>query len=238
MRNLVRLFKNKVMDKNQSKQLHLQVKTHQHKRYTTNIILDTGISLNRFEVHAGVLRPEIMTSLYLAKWLFFNNGIYKGKTVLDMGCGTGLMGIVMGIYKKKKVTYSDIEPLAIINTESNVKKFNLTSQSSVMTSDLFQNIKGRFDVIVFNHPFFGDTYKKYSDYEEITNGILLKKFLIDAMNHLKSKGKIIMPYYHLAGLKNNPMLQAKKLGYSVETRLDIEAVTGIQKGPISIYEIS
>ena len=51
--------------------------------------------LKDFIVHSGVLRPEKMSALSLAQWLFSHNPLYKNKVVLDMGCGTGIQGITM-----------------------------------------------------------------------------------------------------------------------------------------------
>lgn len=231
------MLKSKIINAKQSKQLKLQVSTHRHKRYVTDIILDEGFVLKNFVVEEGVLRPEIMTSLYLGKWLLYNNGIYKNKTVLDLGSGTGLVGVIAAKYGAKSVTCSDIDPIAVKNTQKNITKFNLSSKTKVVQGDLFENIKSKFDIIVFNHPFFGDTNIEYANLAMINKGVLLKKFLNEARIYLKEGGMIVMPYYHLAGPKNDPANQGPKAGYTVNTRLSLDAVTGIQKGPISIYEL-
>jgi release factor glutamine methyltransferase len=220
------------------KQLNLQIKTHQHKRYRVDIVLDEGFVLKKFIVEEKVLRPEIMTSLYLAKWLLFNNGIYLNKTVLDMGCGSGILGTVTGLYGSRKICFTDISEAAINNVKQNVVQYGLENKSKVVQSDLFEKIKVKFDVIIFNHPFFGETNIKYADLDEITSGTLLKKFLQEAKKFLKKDGIIVMPYFHMAGKANDPATQAPKLGYKVATRLSLNAVTGVQKGPISIYELS
>jgi methylase of polypeptide subunit release factors len=221
-----------------NQQLRLQIKVHQHTRYTTNIILDEGYVLKNFLVESGVLRPEIMTSLYLAKWLFFNNGIYARKRVLDLGSGTGIVGVIAGLYGAKQVVCSDIDPVAVKNSKRNIQKFKLDKRTVVVQGDLFENVTSKFDVMIFNHPFFGNTNTDYADLMMINKGELLKRFLIEAKQYLSPGGVIVMPYYHLAGKRNDPGIKGPQLGYQVSVRFHIEAVTGIQKGPISIYELS
>lgn len=226
------------MNSKQTKQVNLQIKVHRHKRYKTNIVLGKGSMLRNFVVEPGVLRPEIMTSMYLAKWLFSNRKVYKNKIVLDLGSGTGIIGVIAGKFGAKRVVSSDIDPIAVNNTRQNIKNAKLASITSVVESDLFKKIKSKFDVVIFNHPFFGNVRDEYAKLDVINNGGLLKKFLKEVKSHLKSKGIIIMPYFHLAGPKNDPGIQAPKQGYKVKIRLFLKAASGIQKGPTSIYELS
>jgi methylase of polypeptide subunit release factors len=171
-----------MLTKKQKKQITLQIKAHIHKRYEVDIVLTEGHVLKKFAVHPNVLRPEIMTSMYLGRWLFFNNGIYKGRKVLDMGCGTGMLGIIMSLNGARETVFSDIDNDAIKNTKENVRRFGLKN-SKVIAGDLFESIKGKFDVIVFNHPFFGDVSDKYENKSMIMSGGLLNRFLAEA-NHI------------------------------------------------------
>ena len=67
------------------------------------------------------MRPEKMTSLILAKWLTNNKEVYQDKDVLDMGCGSGIQGIVMGINGAKRIIFSDLSHSAIENTKENIE---------------------------------------------------------------------------------------------------------------------
>lgn len=96
------------LNKKQEAQVKKQIVAHDHSGYKIDIELASGHVLNDFKVLEKVLRPEKMTALYLAKWLFFNNGIFRNKTVIDMGSGTGIQGIVCGLYGANKVLFSDI----------------------------------------------------------------------------------------------------------------------------------
>ena len=225
----------------QKRQLEKQVKDHQHQRYDVDIELSNGHVLKEFVVYPKVMRPEKMTSLYLARWLFYNNGLYKDKVVIDMGSGTGIQGIVCGLYGASKVTFSDLSRPAVENTQENIQNFELMKNSCVLKSDLFENVKEKADVIVFNHPFFAEDKDFQFDpllmMAMINRGDLLQRFFKDAKRFLKESGTIIMPFFHLAGSQSNPSIQAPKYGYTVAEKFRINVSRGFQKGIISIYDI-
>ena len=226
-----------MLTKIQTRQINRQIESHRHQKYRTNIVLSSDFALKGFVVEEKILRPEITTSFYLAKWLFANKKIYKNKKVLDMGCGSGIQGIVVGLFGARSVVSSDIDPIAVKSTKNNANNYHLNSKLKVIQSNLFKKIKSKFDLIIFNHPFFGDVKVEYSNLGRVNNGKLLIKFLTRAKLHLSKGGIIIMPYFHLAGQANDPGLRAPFLGYNVKVRLRTRAKRGIQKGLISIYEL-
>lgn len=223
----------------QQKQFDYQLQHHEHDNYEVDIELDINELLKNFAVDAKVLRPEIMSALPLAKWLYFNNATYFQKTVIDMGCGTGLQGIVCGLYGAKKVIFSDLAAEAVENTKKNVEKFNL-KEVFVTQGDLFENVKDKADIIIFNHPFFSDeTMEEMKVKKSMTEqGRLIHRFFDDAKKLLNKGGKIIMPYYHLAGPINDPEPQAAEHNLNVEVRFRHKYKSGIQQGLVSIYEIT
>ncbi len=221
-------------------QLTAQLRSHRHGRYEVDLKLVDEKVLKGFVVHPGVMRPEKMTSRILASWLSEKTSIYDGKTVLDMGSGTGVQGIVMGLNGADTVIFSDLSAAAHENTMENVKKYGL-DESNVYTGDLFEKIEGKSDLIVFNHPFFTDkTLEELLSSKDLSKdimsrGTLIRRFLSKAKKHLTKDGLIIMPYYHLAGQANDPGIQAVKLGYDVSEKIRIYTDIGLQKGKISIY---
>jgi len=225
----------------QRKQVELQIREHHHTRYEVDIQLSNQESLKGFAVHRNVMRPEKMASLFLAKWLLKNKRLFKGKTTVDMGCGAGIQGIVMAKHGAKKVIFSDISTEAVSNTKENVEKFGLRKESQIIQGNLFEKIKDKADIIVFNHPFFADEPIKDEPVSMtmLNRGDLISRFLEDSRKFLTKKGIIIMPFFHLAGEKNNPAIQGPKYGYRVieKFRETIQHESTLQKGEISIYQL-
>jgi release factor glutamine methyltransferase len=119
----------------------------------------------------------------------------------------------------KKITFADINPRAIENVEENIKLKNIKNYE-IYESNLFQNIPdNKFDIIIFNHPFFPEDSDSYKSMERDDNLIkksmladvsLINRFLLDAKRYLHTDGKIIMPYFHLAGPQNDPKTYNEK----------------------------
>ncbi len=221
----------------QKRQIKDQLLAHRHERYEVDIKLADDFSLNGFIVYPRVYRPDVMCALHLARYLYAHPEIYEDKRVLDMGCGTGLQGIVIGLRGAKHVYFSDVSDI-IDNVRENLEKFGLINKATInVPMTLFGNIAGKAEVIVFNHPFFPASPKIFEPVEVsmLDSGILIHRFLEDAKQHLVEGGVIIMPFFHLAGDTNNPAVQGPKHGYQIEEKSRIENTEGLQKGETSIY---
>ncbi len=109
----------------------------------------------------------------------------KAEHVLDIGCGSGFLAILLAKHDCTVIAV-DINPEAISATEKNAA-MNFV-EINVVQSDLFENVKDNFDLIVFNPPYLpGEPYDI-----QWSGGIdLVKKFLEDAREYLKKDGKII-----------------------------------------------
>ena len=223
----------------QKEQVLKQLEQHNHSRYLADIDLAMGPKLEGFIVEADVLRPDLMTSRYLASWLFFNNGEYQDKSVIDMGCGSGIQGIVAVLYGAKDVVATDISSAAVANCTENVANYDLAEQITIRNGDLFEMVDDKADLIIFNHPFFPEEpIEDVTVSRSMLGGIeLIHRFLDDAHGYLKAEGRIVMPYFHLAGTENNPALQGPKHGYNVVERFSLKSKFGLQQGDVSIYEL-
>lgn len=69
---------------------------------------------------------------------------------LDMGTGTGIQGIVAA-KNGCTVTFCDINPNSIECAKANAKSNGVSG--NFVVSDLFDNINGKFDTIIFNPPY-------------------------------------------------------------------------------------
>lgn len=221
----------------QKKQVIMQLERHKHVRYNTDIALSNTKILKDFVVYPEILRPESMTSLFLARHLYQKQYLYKNKIVMDIGCGSGLQGIVMSIRGAKKVILSDISSQAVANAKENIKNFYVSDKATAIQSDLFVIIKETADLIVFNHPFFSakPIQGQPVSISMLDSGKLIQKFLKESKKYLKKDGLIIMPYLELAGEINNPKIQGLKHNFVVSTPVHHDIKTGLQKGLISIY---
>lgn len=224
----------------QQLQITKQLEAHHHDEYTVDLELAQGEVLKGFVVHQQVMRPEVMSTIYLARYLCSHQELYRGKKLLDMGCGSGIQGIVAGVYGATQVTCSDISSYAVRNTRENVKRFSLEDRVGVVQGDLFEHISDTANVIVCNHPFFADNPIEEAPVSiaMLNNGEFLRRFLAGAHHYLTTQGVIVMPFFHFAGPTNNPALHAPTYGYRVDERWSTEITTGLQQGRLSIYELS
>lgn len=104
-----------------------------------------------------VYKPSDDTFLMLK-----NIKIRNGENVLDMGTGSGIIGIHCA-KNGANVTSADINPYAVELAEKNAGLNNVDIK--VVESDLFERIKGKFDVIVFNPPYLPTSKNERMDDE-------------------------------------------------------------------------
>lgn len=88
------------------------------------------------------------------KLLLENIEIKNGENVLDLGCGSGVIGMIASkMANDVKVTLVDSDYLAIKIAEQNLK-LNKIDNCGVIVSDGTGKIKGKkFDCVIFNPPF-------------------------------------------------------------------------------------
>ena len=100
---------------------------------------------------------------------FLNAMDLKGKNVLELGAGTGLIALFAASHGAK-VLASDINPIAIKNIQENLEQNKELIQMNsgelrTIQSDLFKNIeKQTFDLILINPPFYRGDVNSQADY--------------------------------------------------------------------------
>ncbi|MGV8171652.1 MAG: HemK2/MTQ2 family protein methyltransferase [Candidatus Woesearchaeota archaeon] len=115
----------------------------------------------------------------------------RGK-VLDMGCGSGIQGIT-ALNNTKEVTFADINPEAIKYVKKQVK-------AKYIITDLYTNIKDKYDTIIFNPPYLPED--EYDKEVLITTGgkqgwELIETFLKESKKHLNIDGQILLLFSSL-----------------------------------------
>ena len=113
----------------------------------------------------------------------------KGLT-LDIGTGSGILAKEASKYSK--VIATDISDEALNYCKSKYK--NIT----FIKSNLFQNIKQKFDFIIFNPPYL--PYHSKDKNQELSSPFIIQNFLKQAKNHLKPNGKILLLFSSLTNL--------------------------------------
>ena len=230
----------KQLNASQKKQVLMQWEKHQHDDFSADFaITPFGDVLSDFLVKKGVWNPNIVSARHHAAYMFYHNDLFMDKKAIDVGCGTGIIGIIMAKYGAKYVLMSDVSKSAVMNVKENIKKQKLKN-AEIIESNLFEKITETFDCITFMQPYFtgeppkGDTISS----SMLASPDLIKKFLKEAKNHLNKDGVIVMPSFSLAGDQNNPAVIGKEFGYKIKTPFLAESVTGLQKGVIAMHELS
>ena len=140
--------------------------------------IDTGIKI---ESDKGVYPPSEDSYLLL-------QCLDIGKErMLEIGTGTGIIALHAAKIGAD-VTAVDKNRKAVKNALRNAEKNHI--EITFKESDLFSNVDGRFDVIVFNPPYLPSEEMKEA-WEGGREGIeIAKRFLSEASRHLNPGGRI------------------------------------------------
>ena len=167
-----------------------------------------------FKVNRNVLipRPEsewlVDTALQILRKLQ-SRKLSRIVSVLDIGTGSGCLAISIGTQvdlSKVKVVASDVSEKALAVARQNIKKLLGKSGPagiSLVHSDMFNHISGKFDIIVANLPYVPvSEYLKrhqnlaYEPFLALTDGTdtfeLIQEFLTAAKTHLARGGTILL----------------------------------------------
>jgi release factor glutamine methyltransferase len=145
-----------------------------------------------------------------------------GKKCLDLGTGSGIQSIAMLKAEALEVLAVDINPLALEESKKNVENFmkGIESKSDtqyvghfqqafeIRESNLFSNLKEKFDFIAFNPPYVPSDGVKWVDLDGGKNGReVIDKFLSSFSKHLTNTGVLLL----LVSSLNKPKQIEEKL---------------------------
>jgi len=105
-------------------------------------------------VNEHVLIPRSETEQLVEHVLYYYDTYFSNQSlnVLDLGTGSGCIGLALALEEKNlNVTLSDISLDALEVARKNTQ--NLGTKVKLIHSDLFKEIKGKFDIIVSNPPY-------------------------------------------------------------------------------------
>ena len=139
--------------------------------------------------------------------------INLGENILDIGCGIGVIGLTLAYFTLSlKVCLSDVNTRALSLCSANANSLKLSQRVTILQSDIYEKIEGKYSSIVSNPPIRAGKKVTY----EIYRGAL--EHLVDSGSLYivirKNQGaKSVMSY--LEELFGNVALLAREKGYYV-----------------------
>ena len=188
----------------------------------------------RLEIIPTVFHPALFfSSTQLAK--FVKTLDLKGKHVLDMGTGSGIIGMcaasggatVLGI---------DLNPAAVECARKNITANGLQDNMKVVASDLFDQLPEdtKFDLILWNPPFYSSRPDSVSALAWRTGEgyDVIRRFAEKSASHLNEDGSVIL-------ILSSDMKTGEVLGLFLSRNYGIIPHLSIQKlfETFTIYEI-
>lgn len=182
-----------------------------------------------FKVLKDVLIPRQDTEISVETLLKIikNNKI---NNMLEIGCGTGIVSISVDLETKIDVTAVDISKRAIENSIINKEK--LGSRIKIMKSDLFSNVKERFDLIYSNPPYIKSDeieklqveVRKHEPRLALDGGedglLFYRKIIEKAPEYLNDRGYLVFEICHD---------EAKDICALMEDKFDVEVIKDLSK---------
>ena len=156
-----------------------------------------------FIINENVYDPAEDSFLFAEKL-----AVKKNERVLDIGTGSGILGILSSI-NAKEVVGIDINPYAVHCAKKNAKLNNVMNSVSFIQGDLFGPLKKTelFDLILFNAPYLPETEEKSLTWLEKawaggSNGrLVIDSFLSQVIDYLALNGRILLLQSTLSDVK-------------------------------------
>lgn len=210
MQYVLKIDRNKlIINKNDNVDIN---KENEYKEYIKKIIKGKPVQyitnnqefmrLN-FYVDENVLIPQPDTEI-LVEEVIKSIDIKENIEILDMCTGSGCIGISLAKnIENTKVTLVDISKEAIEIAKKNAIQNEVENKITFIQSDMFENVKGKFDIIVSNPPYIKTDIIQTLD-KQVQNephialdggedGLDFYKILInEAHKYLKKDGKIFL----------------------------------------------
>ena len=142
---------------------------------------------------------------------------YAFGRMLDLGTGTGIQGLVAA-KKGCKVTFADLNPEAVEAAKDNAKINKV--KGDFVVSDVFSNIKGKFNTISFDPPYLRSRPLATGRVNRATDGgkngrEVIDNFLDNYRKHVMKKHVILM----VESYWNNFRLDMEKLDAQIVEKI-------------------
>ncbi len=152
----------------------------------------------KFITGSGVFSPKRIDTG--TRVLIENAKVKKGDSVLDLGCGYGVVGVVIAkTVSGVKVVMSDINERAVMLAGKNARENKV--DANAVQSYVFENIEEKFDVILLNPP-------------QTAGKKLCFKMIEESKKYLKKGGSLQLVARHQKGGKTLQMKMEEVFGNS------------------------
>lgn len=141
--------------------------------------------------------------------------VCSNKSVLDMGTGSGVLGVMAALRGAGKVVALDLNEAAIANAKKNADLHGVTGVVDARLSDVFDALESHesFDVVLANFPYRN---KKAANVLESlmwdTELSMHKKFFQDVKKYIKPDGKIYFAQANY-GAADEALAMAREQGF-------------------------
>lgn len=111
-----------------------------------------------FYVNEDVLIPRQDSETLIVTFLKWFKNKNQELNILEIGVGSGCLIIsILDEYRHACSVGVDISKEALKVTQINANKIGVSKRISLIQSDLFSNVQGKFDVIISNPPYIDDS---------------------------------------------------------------------------------
>ncbi len=139
-------------------------------------------------------------------WLLahaIENENVRGKKCLDMGCGSGIQTAALLLGGAESVHAIDLNPAAIRTTQKMIETYFANAHTQCTLGNLFEGVKGKYDVIVFNPPYVPSDELKWMEVDGGEEGReVINRFMSQFPKHLGETGMCLLLVSSLNGIEN------------------------------------